>query len=144
MKIPGQAGACPLTPVAFNSCFGWFHGPSDSLQRDTAVLICQGVMREALLGYCSVRMLGEDLAAAGYPTLRFDYPAAGNSLDADLNLGGAHWTAWQQSIEAAIDWLRGLTGARRVALCGVRTGGTLAALVAARRETSPASCCSSP
>ncbi|HSH99896.1 MAG TPA: hypothetical protein VLA02_04775 [Reyranella sp.] len=91
-------------------------------------------MREALLGYCSARMLGEDLAAAGYPTLRFDYPASGNSLDGDLNHGGAHWTAWQQSIETAIDWLRGLTGARRVVLCGLRTGGALAALVAARRE----------
>jgi alpha-beta hydrolase superfamily lysophospholipase len=91
-------------------------------------------MREALLGYCSVRAFGDDLAAAGYPALRFDYPAAGNSLDGDLNQGGAHWAAWQKSIEAAIDFLRTLTGARRVVLAGVRTGGTLATLVAARRD----------
>lgn len=91
-------------------------------------------MREALLGYCSVRALGDDFAAAGYPTLRFDYPAAGNSLDGDLNRGGAHWTAWQNSIETAIDWLRTMTGARRIVLCGVRTGGTLATLVAAHRD----------
>jgi pimeloyl-ACP methyl ester carboxylesterase len=90
-------------------------------------------MREALLAYCSVRILGEDLAAAGYPTLRFDYSAAGNSLDADLNQGGAHWTVWQKSIETAIDWLKGVSGAERVVLCGVRTGGTLATLVAERR-----------
>jgi pimeloyl-ACP methyl ester carboxylesterase len=90
-------------------------------------------MREALLAYCSVRVLGDDLAAAGYPTLRFDYPAAGNSLDADLNQGGAHWTAWQKSIEDAIDWLKGASGAEKVVLCGVRTGGTLATLVAERR-----------
>jgi hypothetical protein len=50
-------------------------------------------MREALLAYCSVRVLADHLAAAGYATLRFDYPAAGNSLDADLNQGGAHWSA---------------------------------------------------
>lgn len=91
-------------------------------------------MREALLAYCSVRVLGQDLAAAGYPTLRFDYPAAGNSLDADLNQSGAHWTAWQKSIETAIDWLKGMSGARRVVLCGVRSGGTLATLVAERRK----------
>lgn len=90
-------------------------------------------MREGLLAYCSLRMLGEDLAAAGYPTLRFDYPATGNSLDADLNQGGSHWTAWQRSIETAIDWLKGVSGAERVVLCGVRTGGALAALVAERR-----------
>jgi len=91
-------------------------------------------MREGLLAYCSLRVLGEDLAAAGYPTLRFDYPATGNSLDADLNQGGAHWTAWQESIETAIDWLKDISGAGRVLLCGVRTGGTLATLVAERRN----------
>ena len=57
-------------------------------------------MREASLAYCSMRLLADDLAAAGYPALRFDYPAAGNSVDADLNESGHHWTAWQSSIEA--------------------------------------------
>jgi alpha-beta hydrolase superfamily lysophospholipase len=122
-----------LTPVAFNGCFGWFHRLAEGRQRDVAVVICQGVMGEALPAYCSLRMLGEDLAAAGYPALRFDYPATGNSLDADLNEGGAHWTAWQRSIETAIDWLRGVCGARWIVLCGVGSGAALASLVAARR-----------
>ncbi len=91
-------------------------------------------MREGLLAYCSLRVFGDDLAAAGYPALRFDYPATGNSLDADLNQGGAHWTAWQNSIETAIDWLKATSGASRVLLCGVRTGGALATLVAERRD----------
>ncbi len=135
MKFLGASGGPDtLTPVAFNGCFGWFHGPSDGRQRDVAVLICSGVMREASLAYCSVRMLGEDLAAAGYPTLRFDYPAAGNSLDADLNESGLHWTAWQRSIDGAVDWLRRVSGAKRVVLCGFATGGTLATLVAAARR----------
>ena len=54
-------------------------------------------MREASLAYCSMRVLGDDLAAAGYPTVRFDYPAAGNSVDADINESGHHWTAWLSS-----------------------------------------------
>lgn len=124
---PGQ-----LTPIAFNGCFGWFHGPSEGKQREVAVLICQGVMREAALAYCSMRYLADELAMAGYPALRFDYPAAGNSVDADLNDSGRHWTAWQESIEAAIEWLHG-QGVRRVVLCGLGGGATLAALVAARR-----------
>jgi dienelactone hydrolase len=125
---PGQ-----LTPVAFNGCFGWLHGRSESKRGEVAVLICQGIMREAALAYCSMRALGDDLAAAGYPALRFDYPAAGNSVDAGLNESGLHWAAWQNSIDAAIDWLRG-QGARRVVLCGLGGGATLATLVAARRH----------
>lgn len=131
-----SAGRGPdtLTPVAFNGCFGWFHGPPDGRQREIAVLVCPGVMREASLAYPSVRLLAEDLAAAGYPTLRFDYPAAGNSLDGDLNQTGLHWTAWQRSIEGAVDWLRGMSGARQVVLVGFTTGGALATLVAAVRN----------
>jgi len=125
---PGQ-----LTPIAFNGCFGWFHGPSEGKEGEVAVLICQGIMREAALAYCSMRALGDDLAAAGYPALRFDYPAAGNSPDSDLNESGHHWMAWQNSIDAAIEWLRS-QGARRIVLCGLGGGGTLATLVATRRR----------
>jgi len=131
-----SAGRGPdtLTPVGFNGCFGWFHAPPDGRQRDIAVLICPGVMREASLAYPSVRLLAADLAAAGYPTLRFDYPAAGNSLDGDLNQTGLHWMGWQQSVDGAIDWLRGVSGAQRVVLFGLATGGALATVVAAGRR----------
>jgi alpha-beta hydrolase superfamily lysophospholipase len=91
-------------------------------------------MREASLAYASLRLLAQDLAAAGYPTLRFDYPAAGNSLDGDLNQTGLHWTSWQRSIDGAVDWLRGVSGARRVVLLGFATGGALATLLAAARR----------
>lgn len=133
INADSSAGGGPdtLTPVAFNGCFGWLHGPPDGRQREVAVLICPGVMREASLAYTSVRLLAQDLAAAGYPTLRFDYPAAGNSLDDDLNQTGLHWTAWQRSVHGAIDWLCGVSGARRVVLLGFATGGALATLVAA-------------
>jgi alpha-beta hydrolase superfamily lysophospholipase len=91
-------------------------------------------MREASLAYASVRLLTQDLAAAGYPTLRFDYAAAGNSLDGDLNQTGLHWAGWQRSVDGAIDWLRSVSGARRVVLLGFATGGALATLVAAARR----------
>ena len=125
---PGQ-----LTPIAFNGCFGWFHATPEGKQREVAVLLCQGIMREASLAYCSMRALGDDLAAAGYPALRFDYPAAGNAPDSDLNESGHHWTAWQNSIDSAIEWLHG-QGVRRVVLCGLGGGATLATLVAEKRR----------
>ena len=68
------------------------------------------------------------------PCARFDYPAAGNSLDGDLNETGLHWAGWQRSVDGAIDWLRGVSGARRVVLLGFATGGALATLVAAARR----------
>jgi len=89
-------------------------------------------MREGAIAYCSMRALADDLVAAGYPVLRFDCPAAGNSLDQGLNETGLHWTAWQASIDTAIEWLHG-QGAERIVLCGLGGGGTLATLVAARR-----------
>ena len=65
--------------------------------------------------------------------MRFDYPAAGNSVDGELNESGHHWTAWLSSIDTAIEWLRG-QGARRIVLCGLGGGGTLATLAAERRR----------
>jgi uncharacterized protein len=46
----------------------------------------------------------------------------------DADLGG-----WQHDIETAIEELKDSTGAKRVALAGLRLGATLAASVAARR-----------
>jgi pimeloyl-ACP methyl ester carboxylesterase len=74
-------------------------------------------------------MLADQFAAAGYPVLRFDYPGTGDSGDIE----GEPWAEWRQSVHAAADWLRRSTGARRVIFCGLRIGGTLAALAAASR-----------
>jgi len=41
--------------------------------------ICTGLIQDALLAYGSLRVLADDLAAAGYATLRFDYPGTGDS-----------------------------------------------------------------
>ena len=123
-----------MTPVTFNGCFGWLHAPANSVGGDVAVLICPGLMRDGVLAHCSLRLLGDELAAAGYWSLRFDYPGTGDSLDGDVESAVGHWTVWQQSIAVAADWLRAASGARQVILCGVRAGGTLAVLAAARRD----------
>jgi alpha-beta hydrolase superfamily lysophospholipase len=122
-----------MTPVCFDACVGWLHTPPDHAGGGVAVVICQGLMRDGLLAYCSFRLLGDELAAAGYWALRFDYPGTGDSLDGSAASAG-HWTAFQQSIDRACDWLRRASGATTVILVGLRAGATLAALAASRRD----------
>ncbi len=122
-----------MTPITFDECFGWLHAPADRSGAGVAVVICQGLMRDGLLAHCSFRLLGDELAAAGYWALRFDYPATGDSLDGDVARDG-HWAAWQQSVERACAWLREVSGARTIVLAGLRTGATLATLAASRRD----------
>ncbi|HYG86173.1 MAG TPA: alpha/beta fold hydrolase [Azospirillum sp.] len=79
----------------------------------------------------SWRELAERLAAAGLPTLRFDYPGIGDSAGGDDDPDRVR--AWLQGIHAAIRCLRSITGIGEVALVGLRLGATLAARAAAER-----------
>jgi pimeloyl-ACP methyl ester carboxylesterase len=122
-----------MRPVVFDGCFGWLHRPAGSQCADVAVLICPGLMVDGLLAHASLRVLAEKLSAAGYCTLRFDYPGTGDSRELDVAAGEAHWVAWKKSVSVAIEYLREQAGVARVVLCGVRAGGTLAVLTANER-----------
>ena len=117
-------------PIAVRGCFGWFHQPS-GVSSTTAVVICPGLRGDAVTGYRSIRLLASALAAAGYPTVRFDYPGTGDSLEPD---DPDHWSAWLKSVENACDWMREHAGAERIVLCGLRMGATLAAVASERRR----------
>jgi alpha-beta hydrolase superfamily lysophospholipase len=119
-----------MQPVTFNGCFGWLHLPKQGLSGRVAVLLCPGLKNDGLTGYRSYRLLAQALAAAGYPTLRFDYPGTGNSCEPQTD---ALWAEWQQSIHTAALWLRYRSGADRLVLCGFRLGATLAAECVGRR-----------
>ena len=127
----GPTAVPQMQPVSFDGCFGWMHIGPASAASDTAVLLCSGIGRDASTGHRSFRMLADQLAAAGYPALRFDYRGTGDSCDAEDR---ECWLLWQQSLAAAADWLRARTQARRLVLIGLRLGGTLAALAASVRE----------
>lgn len=123
------------TPVLVGQCSGWLHVPGDTVCNEVAILICPGLGHDLKNAHHSLRLLADALAAAGYPTLRLAYPGVGDSGDMagdDFWLAEV-WQLWQASLEAALDWLHFATGARRVLLCGVRIGATLAALVAEKR-----------
>jgi pimeloyl-ACP methyl ester carboxylesterase len=125
-----------MTPIVFNKCFGWLHHSGGNLGSDVAVLMCSGLNLDALDAHYSLRLLADEMAAAGYLALRFDYPGTGDSYDVadpDEDPEG-HWAAWQESVDEAADWLRSTLGVRRFVFCGVRFGALLATLAAGRQS----------
>lgn len=108
--------------------------PFEARRNDSAVLICPGLLGDELVAYCALRVLADELARSGYWTLRLEYPGTGDSCDLAVERSDGHWTAWQESVEAAADWLKSISGSRGVLVCGMRAGAMLAALAASRRD----------
>jgi alpha-beta hydrolase superfamily lysophospholipase len=107
---------------------GWMHFPEDG-RAAGGVVICPALGIEAVYAYWTLRKLADQLAAAGLVALRFDYDGTGDSVgnwdDPDRVAG------WLGSIATAIDHVREL-GLGRVAVVGLRMGGTLAAATLTR------------
>ncbi len=136
-KIPAMdiAGGERMRPVAVHGLFGWLHIPPAGA-KDVAILICPALNRDGLDSHQAFRVLADMFAAVGYPTMRFNYPATGDSCDlGEIEFAaGEHWMAWQDSVHVVANWLRRATGARRLIFCGLRIGATIAALSAAHRD----------
>lgn len=112
--------SAPATPLVFDGMAGFFHAADG----DTAVLLLSPWGYEELCTHKSIRLLAERLAAAGFPCLRFDYPATGHSLGASADLDDE--TAWRKSVKRALEELRRLTEPRRIIVIGQGLGGALA------------------
>jgi len=126
-----------VTPITFNGVFGWLHEAAGASNHGVAILLCSGLNHDALNAYHAHRLLAEQLAESGYPTLRFDYPHTGDSEDVDgldANPGIDLWQIWLDSVNEAADILRRSTGASSLVLCGLRIGAMLAALTAEKRD----------
>jgi pimeloyl-ACP methyl ester carboxylesterase len=105
---------------------GGIHTPIGPLA-DTGVVVVSPLGRDGRCVHMPMRVFADQLAAAGYPTLRFDPRGAGDSLDRDDETTDA-LPEWLAGIEMAVEELRALTGVERVVLAGMRLGGSLAAL----------------
>jgi pimeloyl-ACP methyl ester carboxylesterase len=123
-----------MKPVIFDDCFGWLHEGQPRAARGVVrgVVLCQPFGREAMWIHKGWRVLADGLAAAGSPTLRFDYAGTGDSAGEAED--GEQLERWLQSIRSAVAYLKRTTGVTQVALCGLRLGATLAALVAAEDD----------
>jgi alpha/beta superfamily hydrolase len=123
-------------PVHFanQALMGWLHrvpAAADSAPK-LGVVLCAPFGYEAICARRSLRAMATSFAAAGVPTLRFDYHGTGDSAGDDRD--PQRVAVWQASIVAAIEELRASTGVQAVALVGVRLGALLAAQVAAARD----------
>jgi len=92
------------------------------------VVLCGPLGAEADSAHRSLRELAERVAAAGLPTLRFDYLGTGDSAGDEQDAGRVD--AWLQSVHGAIRFLRDHEGVEQFTLIGCRFGATLAAVCA--------------
>jgi alpha-beta hydrolase superfamily lysophospholipase len=108
--------------------FGWLHHASGN-SAPVGVVICKPFGYESICSHRGIRSFAEFLAAAGLPTLRFDYVGTGDSAEIDPTADQIQ--AWTRDVAAAAAELRRRTGISRVCLLGVRLGALLAMLAAA-------------
>jgi alpha-beta hydrolase superfamily lysophospholipase len=122
MTTPPPARAVYLD-IEPDAVFGMLHAPA-AAPRATAVLIAPPWGWDAVASYRSLRAWAQHLARAGHVTLRFDFPASGDSGGAPGDT--ARLEAWVAAITAAADWLRADSGCGRIATLGLGLGGLVA------------------
>jgi pimeloyl-ACP methyl ester carboxylesterase len=101
------------------------------------VVLCYPVGDDLIRAHRTLRHLAEELAAVGLPVLRFDFDGTGDSAGDERDPGRV--AAWREDIRLAVNEIKLRAGVDRVALVGLKLGGTLAAVAAeATAETTPA------
>ena len=120
-------GSGPLVFGQQSDLSGWLHRPERAANKP-AVVICNPVGFEFVRAFRTLRVLGEELAAAGHTVLRFDYRTTGDSAGGELDDNRVD--AFLSGIREAIELVAGVNDSERVALVGLRLGATLAAKVA--------------
>jgi alpha-beta hydrolase superfamily lysophospholipase len=116
--------ASRATPLVFGGCFGWLH-PAGGRR---GVVLCSSTGYEALCSHRPWARFAQALVNAGFPTLRFDYPGAGDSSGDEETPNQIQ--ASVAAIRKAVAMLRA-RGIDDVALVGLRFGAVLAATAAA-------------
>jgi alpha-beta hydrolase superfamily lysophospholipase len=131
LKPPQSATAEPVYfKSGANRLFGWLHKPATDASSPLGLVICKPFGFEAMSAHLTMRVQAEMAAQLGIPTLRFDYAGTGDSED--LAPAADQLDAWVQDVIAAVQELQRCTCVQRVCLLGIRLGGLIAALAAAR------------
>jgi pimeloyl-ACP methyl ester carboxylesterase len=111
-----------MIPVHIDKCCGWFHPAAGK----RAVLMCSPLGYEELGSRRGWKVMADKLAAAGLPTLRFDYPGTADSFG-DAN-DPDQVASCIVSIQNAVAWLKDQLDVDQVVVIGLRMGATLAAM----------------
>ena len=109
--------------------FAWHHPARPDRRRHVAVVLCPSIFGEFVGAYRVWRTLAGQLADSGFDVFRFDYEGTGDSAGGLREPERVH--AWLKNIERVVKEARDMTGAREVALVGLRIGGTMALHAAA-------------
>lgn len=114
-------------PVVFGApdrqLSGLLH-PTTGMPTGPGVVVATSIANEAVVSHRALRLLARTLARGGMPALLYDPPATGDSFGADDEPG--RFATWRESFAWASSELAARTGARSVAVVGVRLGATLA------------------
>jgi pimeloyl-ACP methyl ester carboxylesterase len=117
-----------MTPIRFESggasLYGVLHAAGPQGLAARGVLLCNPFGQEAIRAHRVYRVLADRFARAGFPTLRFDYHATGDSDGDDDEIALGRWIA---DIHTADAELRRRTACRTTCWMGLRLGATLAA-----------------
>ncbi len=119
--------------AADRQLFGWLHRAGGSAAAPAAssgmgVVICKPFGYEATCAHRSLGAFAQAAAAAGFPTLRFDYSGTGDSGPIDPTAD--QLALWTEDVLAAVRELQRRSGVARVCLLGFRFGSLLATLAA--------------
>jgi alpha-beta hydrolase superfamily lysophospholipase len=119
------AGRNAALPVVFDGTIGLFM-PENPLtkKRSAAVLFVSPWGFEEMCSRKFFRVAAEHFSDIGVPSLRFDYRGTGDALD--FGVLPARLETWENSIRAAADKLKSLSGCDRIILIAQGLGATLA------------------
>jgi len=103
--------------------FGAYHAASGGSSRDCGVILCYPMGREYLSALKAYRLLAMQLSSSGFPVLRFDFFACGDS-EGDCQDGSV--SQWCMDVSTAIEEMRRRSRCSRFCLAGLRLGGSIA------------------
>ena len=121
-----------MEPVSFGTSdrqlLGVYYPPEGDQARDAAVLVCGPAPQEYMRTHWAVRKLAALLSRRGFPVLRFDYFATGDSAG-ETEEGRP--SLWVEDVGAAARELLDVSGAYAISAVGLRLGAALASAASA-------------
>ena len=98
--------------------------PAVNALKNEGVVLCNPFGQEGMRAHRALRQLAMLLAKKGYHVLRFDYRGTGDSA---LDMEEVSALDWKDDVGVAIDELRDMSGAGKIAVVGLRLGALIAA-----------------
>lgn len=116
---------------ASKGLFGCYHAPRTGPVHDLGIVFCHPLGIEYIRSHRTYHHMAVQLSQLGYPVLRFDFYGCGDSAG-EFEEGGVN--LWLDDLSVAIAEIRRRTNISRIALVGLRFGGTLAMLAGIEKE----------